>query len=190
MALLGNNRTILLMSDEALYIYAHTPRTTRMVEAVPWDAEDFERNIARIITKDCGGKPVLILNDMVEQHYRKERVIKTGVGVMDRAGMLKRKIAIAFPSYPVRAALQLKEKVSKKEAKLAADIYIFAAVPDTKQFQRVIGAAKSTTASISGFCLLPVESSDMVRALGAALTEKGRQPSKWTLFIGQHKNGG
>ncbi len=183
-------RTVLLISDEALYIYAVSGAGARIAEIVPWDADNFQQNVANVITKDCGGKPVLILNDMVEQHYRKERVIRTGVGVMDKAGMLKRKLNVSFPNYPVKAALPLKEKLPKGDGKQAADIYIFAAVPGSDQFIKTIGAAKESLASIAALCLLPVESSDMVSALSDKLSKTKKSKSKWSVFMGQHKSGG
>jgi hypothetical protein len=186
---LSPHRTVMLVSDEAVYIYATGARGVRLVETVSWDAENFEQNVASILKKDCGGKPVLILNDMVEQHYRKEKVLKTGVGVMDKAGVLRRKLNVAFPSYPVKAALLLKEKLPKDGKKTRADIYIFAAVPETKQFSSSLAAANRSLVPVSGFCLLPVESSDMVRTLSAKLTNKNEPKYRWVLFIGQHKNG-
>lgn len=183
-------RTVLLISDEALYVYATGAAGARVAEIVPWTAENFEQNVANVIAKDCGGKPVLVLNDMVEQHYRKERVIRTGVGVMDKSGMLKRKLNVTFPSYPLKAAFPLKEKLPKTDKKQAADIYIFAAVPGSEQFAKTIGAVKRSLASISGFCLLPVESSDMVKALANKLSKGKKTKAKWAVFMGQHKSGG
>ncbi len=177
----------MFVTDEALYIYIAGGKGVRLVETVPWDAERFEQNVARILSKDCGGRPVTILNDMVEQHYRKERVLKAG-GVMDKAGMLRRKLNVAFPNYPVKAALPLKEKPSADQ-KGPADIYIFAAVPDTKQFSSTMSAANISMVPVAGFCLLPVESSDLVKNLSAKLHRKGEPKSQWVLFIGQHKNG-
>ncbi len=187
---LSPSRSVLLVSDEALYIYATGARGARLVETVPWDAENFEANVGHIIAKDCKSAPILILNDMVEQHYRKERVLRAGVGPLDRGGMLKRKLNFAFPNYPVRAALPLKEKLVEDEKKQAADIYIFAAVPETTQFIKTIEAAARSLAPLSGYCLLPVEAADMVKALSEKLSKKNANKSKWTIFMGQHKNGG
>ncbi len=189
LSFLAPSRTVMLVSDEAAYIYSTGARGVQLIETVPWEAENFIQNVASILKKDCGGKQVLILNDMVEQHYRKEKVMKSGVGVLDKAGMLKRKLNVAFPNYPVKAAYPLKEKLPKTEKKVAADIYIFAAMPDTKQFSNTIGSVNQSLVSIAGFCLLPVESSDMVKTLSAKLTKKTEPKCRWVLFIGQHKNG-
>ncbi|MCK6418414.1 MAG: hypothetical protein L6Q57_05685 [Alphaproteobacteria bacterium] len=190
MALFSSNRTVLLIADEALYIYTAAARAVRLVETVPWDAPNFEKNVAGIIVRDCGPNPLLIVNDMVEQHYRKERVVRTGVSFMDRSSIIRRKLNVAFPNYPVRAAFPLKEKITKGENRLAADIYIFAAVPETKQFNQTIQAAKLSLRSISAFCLLPVESSDLVKALSDKTGKKRDGKSKWAFFMGQHRNGG
>lgn len=190
LSLLPSQKTILMVSDDALFVYSMTQKGMRLVDTVPWDAADFEQNVASVIAQECGGKSVIILNDMVEQHYRKERVMKAGVGAMDRGAMLKRKLNVAFPNYPMRAAYPLKEKVAKIDNKSAADIYIFAAIPNTKQFLKVIGAVQKSLAPVSGFGLLPVESTDMVRALSKKLAKKGAPQAKWVVFIGQHKGGG
>lgn len=92
------------------------------MDTVPWAVDNFEANVAAVVSKECGGKPVLILNDMVEQHYRKERIPK--VSVMDKANVLQRKLMVAFPNYPVRAALPLKEKTGKGDKALPGSVYI------------------------------------------------------------------
>lgn len=183
------NRTVLLVSDEALQVYTSGSKGVEFVETIPWDVENFEENVATILSRDCGGKPVLVLNDMVEQHYRKERIPRAGVGVLDKANMLKRKLNVAFPNYPVRAAYPLKEKLLKTEKRAAADVYIFAAIPNTAQFSKTLGATSLSLATISAFCLLPVEASDMVKTLSDKISKKDNTKPKWTVFIGQHKNG-
>jgi len=180
-------RTVLLIADEALYIYSTGYKGTALVETIPWEAENFERNVANIIAKDCGGRPVLILNDMVEQHYRKEKI--PNVSAMDRGNVLQRKLVVAFPNYPIRAALPLKEKIGKKGGGPASSIYIFAAVPNSEPFAMTMGAARQSLAPVMGFGLLPVESSDMVKVLAAKISGRKKSKSIWTLFIGQHQNG-
>ncbi|MCB1563734.1 MAG: hypothetical protein KDJ75_09185 [Alphaproteobacteria bacterium] len=189
MSLFTQNRTVLLVSDDALYIYKASSKGPQLVEAVPWEAERFEESVASIIAKDCGRKPVLILNDMVEQFYRKERLVRTGVGMLDKTTMLKRKLHVAFPNHPIRAAMPLKEKVQKADGQPAADVYIFAAIADTQHFRKTMAAVRKSLASVAGFCLLPVESSDMVGALAAKLTRQKNQQPVWSVFIGQHRNG-
>ena len=126
---------------------------------------------------------------MVEQHYRKERIIRSGVGTLDKANMIKRKLHVAFPNYPVRASYPLKEKIQKTETSSAAEIHIFAAIPGSNQFVKTIDAIKDSLVSVAGFCLLPIESSDMVKTLSAKMS-KGRKRAQWSVFMGQHKDGG
>ncbi|MBX2835088.1 MAG: hypothetical protein KTR28_08980 [Micavibrio sp.] len=189
MSFLSSNKTVLLVSDDALYIYAATGKNVKLIEAVPWSAQNFIENVSTIIAKDCGRRPVLLLNDMVEQHYRKERLIKTGVSTFDRSTMLKRRLSVAFGKYPVRAALPLKEKIAKTNDQPASDVYIFAAIPDTEQLEKSMGAVRKSMASISGLCLLPVESADMVKTLSAKLAPRNSKKALWSIFIGQHHSG-
>ncbi len=188
LSLFSPSRTILMTSDEALYIYSVGAKGAKLQEAVPWTAEGFVDSVATIIAKDCGGKSVLILHDMVEQHYRKEKV--PSVSVMDKQNVLKRKLKVAFPNYPVRAALPLKEKIAKGRGALGGRVYIFAAVPSSDAFAKTMEAATKSLAPISGFCLLPIESSDMIKKLSDKLHVKGEQKPQWTVFMGHHRSGG
>jgi hypothetical protein len=191
LSFLSRNRTVLLICDEALFIYSASNTGVELVGSIEWENADFEKVVVDTITKKCGRKPVLILNDMVEQHYRKEKVVKVGAGLGDKASMVKRKLNVAFPNYPVRAAFPLKEKIKKSEGQLAADIYIFAAVPNSTQFNQTMSVTSKSLASVAGFCLLPVESSDMLKALSEKLSKSKKGGSaKWCVFIGQHRNGG
>ena len=60
---------------------------------------NFEEIVSSIIVEDCKKDPVLIVNDMVEQHYRKERIFTAGISTLDLRNMIKRKLDMAFPSY-------------------------------------------------------------------------------------------
>jgi len=191
LSFLSSSKTVLLVSDEALHVFSAAPKGVDLVDSVDWALEDFEAHLLNLVVKKCGGKPILILNDMVEQHYRKEKVIKSGALFGDKAAMVRRKLNVAFPNYPVRAAFPLREKIAKAEGQLAADIYIFAAVPNSTQFNQTMSAASKSMASIAGFGLLPVESSDMLKALSERLSkDKKAKAAKWCVFVGQHKGGG
>ena len=186
MSLMKSARTVLLISDQALYIFATNARNSQLVEVVPWTAQDFEQSVASIISKECGNSPILILNDMVEQHYRKEKIPK--VSIMDKANVVERKLMVSFPNYPIRASLPLKEKIGKNDKKSSGSLFIFAAVPSSEPFTKTMGAARQSSAPIAGFCLLPVESSGMVKKLSEKVFPK--EKSKWTVFIGYHQSGG
>ncbi|MFK7839967.1 MAG: hypothetical protein AB8B83_06510 [Bdellovibrionales bacterium] len=188
---LSTNKTVLFVTDDALHICSASPKGIGIVDVVDWEMEDFEKHVLELITKKCGGKPILILNDMVEQHYRKEKVIKTGSLFGDKAAMVQRKLNVAFANYPVRAAFPLKDKIKKAEGQLAADIYIFAAVPSSSQFNQTMAVASKSLISIAGFGLLPVEASDMLKILSEKLSkDKKAKAAKWCVFVGQHRGGG
>lgn len=186
MSLFSPSRCVLLLSDEGLNIYDVGSNRSSLVESVPWVTQDFEDAVAEVITKKCRGKPVLILNDMVEQHYRKERVPK--VSSFDRANVIKRRVSAAFPSYPIRSAIKLKEKAPQR-GEASGDIYLFAAVPLSDNVRRTLAAVQKSYSAIAGFCLLPVESSSMVYTLAKKLAKVTERPATWTVFVGQHQNG-
>lgn len=188
LSLLTPSRTVLMITDEGLSIFSSGARGVNLVEIVPWNVEDFISHVTDIIAKDLGGKPILIINDMVEQHYRKEKIPR--VGVMDKQNVVKRKLMVAFPNYPVQAALALKEKISKASKSTVGSIYLFAAVPASDAFNKTMEAARLSMAPIAGFCLLPVESSDMIQKIASVAYGKTFEKTSWTVFIGQHQGGG
>lgn len=188
LSFLTPNRTVLLINDESLDLYVSSSKAVVFIKSVPWATENFLTIVTQTIAQECGRRPILILNDMVEQHYRKEKIIKSGVGQLDRANIVKRKLNVVFPNYSVRAAYPLKEKIKKTVSQLPADIYIFVAVPDTTQFTQTLDVTKKSLSSLAGLCLLPVESSDMVKVLNAKVSQN--KDSVWSIFVGQHRSGG
>jgi hypothetical protein len=177
------------MMDEALYVYEVTPKQVRLVRSIPWGQDNFEQTVVRLIAEECGKNPIRIVNDMVEQHYRKERVVTSGVSFLDKKTMVDRKLGMAFPNLQVRASMKLKEKV-KSSTNITSDIYIFAAIPSNLQFNKTINVANHSSASFRGFGLLPVETSDMVKLLSKKMQQKNDKTSQWVVMIGQHRNGG
>ncbi len=180
-------RAVLLIGDEALYVYNVTHSAVKLVDSIPWETDDFEDIVVGLIRKDCGGKPVLVLNDMTDQHFKGGQRLPR-VGVMDKGRVLKRKLQVAFPNYPIRGAIPIQGK-GGKDAKGAAGLYLFAAVPASEQIVKTLEAVRQSMVSIAGFVLLPVEASDMVRTMSEKIAGKGGRSSRWAVFIGQHHNG-
>ncbi len=187
-----SSKTVLLMAEDVLCIYKTSAGRSKLIEEVPWDADNFERNVANIIAKDCGGAPVVFLNDMVEQHYRKERILQ--VGFFDQKNVVNRKLNIAFPSYPVRGAIPLTERASDVKSALQKNVFILAAVPHSEQYLRLVSAVRQSLASVVGFALLPVEATRMVKALADKIIKEPKsskhKKTRWVVFMAQHKNGG
>ncbi|PZO88030.1 MAG: hypothetical protein DI626_02665 [Micavibrio aeruginosavorus] len=190
MSLLSASKCVILLSDEGVTFYDAGSSRVVLLDTIPWFTEDFEETVAAFLGKRCRGKSVVVLNDMVEQHYRKERLPKASK--LDEMSIIKRRVSAAFPSFPIRAALKMKEKAPRRDADAApGDIYLFAAVPSSDNIQKILGALERANASLAGFTLLPVESSSMVGALSKKLLSKGAEtPSTWTIFVGQHHGGG
>jgi len=195
-------RTVLLISDESLYIYKVTSQGARLVETVSWRIENFVRDVAKLLRDDCGGKPALLLNDMTDQHFKGgQRMPK--VGPLDKANVVKRKLQMAFANYPIRGALAVKAPGQKAGLTLtrpsadkaqaagggSGDVYLFAAVPMSDPIVKTLAAVRESMVPIVGFVLLPVEAADMAAALSKKVAGKGGAPARWTIVIGQHHNG-
>src|SRR5262249_42366662 len=82
-----------------------------------------------------------------------------------------------------------KEKAANKSTKEQDDVYIFSAVPESRQLTQTVGAVQAALTQIAGFGLLPVEASDMVKALYAKVQQR-KQSAQWVVLIGQHRHGG
>lgn len=184
---------MLVLTDDALNIYSVAAKKVKFVASVAWQTDDFVHMVREILVNDCGKAPAVILNDMVEQHYRKERLPK--VGFLDKASVLQRRLQVAFPSYPIRAALESKQKNFSASDKVSGaanegGLYLFAALPTSEAFDKTLMAVRASFVTLSGVGLLPVESAAMVSKLAVSVggEEKGR--IHWSIFIGQHQNGG
>ena len=124
-------------------MYKVTHNNVKQVDTVPWQASDFETTVVSLIRKECGNKPVLVLNDMTDQHFKGgQRLPK--VGAMDKANVLKRKLQVAFPNYPIRGALPIKSQggkaVKAPGGKQGGALYLFAAVPVSEPVVRTLEA--------------------------------------------------
>lgn len=188
MSFLSSSRCVLILGDEGLQIFNVGRFGARLVDFVPWDTVEFETTVSDLIVNRCKRKPIVILNDMVEQHYRKERV--PNVGVMDRANVLKRRLSVAFPNYKIRAALKLDDKKSNLPKDGKGTAYLFAAISASESFSKTMRAIHLSSAQIVGFYLLPIEASEMVKAISAKISRNSKTKAAWTIFMGQHQNGG
>ena len=191
-------RCVLLITDDALCVYDVSARGSILVETLAWKSPDFINTLSDLIRGI--GKSVLVLNDAVEQHYRKEKVPK--IAMFDQANVVKRRLNVAFPNYPIKAALEIKDKTkggfslkkapSKEEMVKEGQLYLFAAIPSSDAFAKTLEAINRSGVGIAGYCLLPVESSDLVKDLSDKLSKQKRVKNGaiWSVLIGQHHSGG
>jgi hypothetical protein len=189
MSLLKPERCVLLLSDEAVNIYDIASKKARFVQAIEWNARDFADTLIDTIVRHCKNKPVLILVDMVEQHYRKERI--PNVSPLDKPNVIQRKLRADFPKFNMRAAKKLHKESSKQKHK-SGDIYLFAALPSSKHFTKTIEAVVNSNAPIAGISLLPVESADLVASLQNKLGQNDPNigNATWSVLITQNQGGG
>lgn len=192
MPLLSSSKSVLLLTDDALCVYKVGGREVRLTETLGWRAQDFEAILAGILQKEVGDGSVLILNDAVEQHYRKEKIAK--LTALDRANIIKRRLNIAFPNYPTRAALPLKEKKRKgvKTPPAEENVFLFAATPSTDSFKRLMESIRRSDSGISSYRLLPIESIGLVDKISDRLAKDTKQSERatWCIMLGQHHGGG
>ena len=73
-SLFKQQKNILMLSDDVLSVFVGYPQGMRLVKSVSWSDPDFETSVLNVLSTEGKGRPVTVLNDMLEQHYRKERV--------------------------------------------------------------------------------------------------------------------
>ena len=157
---------------------------TKFIDSISCNAEDFEGTVKTCLVKQGRKRPVVILNGMVEQHYRKEKVPK--VSIMDQSNVLKRRLNVAFPNHPIRASLKLdKEKGDRNTMN-----YLFAAMPSSESFKKVMNAVQEARVSVVGVYLLPVEAAPVVKKLVSKIYKPDQARSVWTIMVGQQRGGG
>lgn len=187
---LSSSRCALLLTDDLLCIYKVSGRRVSLLETVPWRGGEFDSHVADILIRESGGADVVILNDAVEQHYRKEKV--PNITLLDKANVVQRRLSVAFPYYPVRAAMLIKAKTGASDAPKDGELYLFAAVPPTDTFTKVVSAIEKSGLAASGYGLLPIESASLVKELAGKIAKRKEMPNSavWSVLIGQHRGGG
>jgi hypothetical protein len=188
------SRAVIMMMDDGVCVHRVSGDKSTYLDFVLWRQAGFEDRLVSVLT-DANVASVLILNDAVEQHYRKERVtIPTS---FDKANIIKRRLNVAFPSYPMRAAIALKDGEKTKDQKDGQDTdkskpFLFAASPSTETFSRVVRSIAKTECNLFGYGLLPLEATGLLKKLSTKLSskEKNLESAKWTILIGQHRGGG
>lgn len=195
--LISSQKSVLYLTDDALYLYKVSGKSVALKEMFDWSQEDLPDVLPASLKKL--GSSVIILNDTVDQHYRKENVPK--VGAFDAAAVVKRRLAMAFPEYPIRAFKKLDAGSSDKDNGRAMGHYLFCACPDNGHIRIVLSAIRESGVAIDGLSLLPMESEGVVTKLSEAIAKKKKifigkkkaPPSKendWVIFMGQNASGG
>lgn len=164
-------------------------RGVTLVDSFGWRTPDFEKNVAATLKRQVGSGSIYILNDTVEQHYRKEKI--NNLNMVDRKNIVARRLNMAFPNYPTRAYYELKDK-KKKPSVDKETLFLFSAIPSTDSLRKLLEAIKQSDCTVANYCLLPIESVDLVEKLASKVAKENRQSERsvWNILIGQHSSGG
>ncbi len=194
---LSLTKHILYVSDDAVYLYSVSNTEVKMLhqEAYSGGKGVFEINLAEQLNRHVKDGTISILNDTVEQHYRREKV--ANLSTIDKKNIIKRKLSIAFPGYPIRAAHPIKnpknkDKSEKTNEKIKDHLFLFVAIPTSEAYRKIVEAIRRSECSVSSIYILPIESSSLVDKLFDRLEKENAQQEKaqWRVLIGQHEGGG
>lgn len=197
MVAFGGGKRVLMVGGEGVVLYAPVGKGIERETSISWEVPNFDEQLMEALDSKHRGKSVLVIFDGADQTYRKEENIPK-LSPIDRPRFVKRKLELAFPSYPIRASLEVKPPSKGKKSfitlsapKEEARSYLFVALPDTDQLDRIGNALYETGVPVAGFGLLPLESMGMVAELSERLfAVKGQKQSRWSVVIGQHETGG
>lgn len=187
MVMLGSGHRVLLAGGEGVVLYSPGGRGIERETSISWDVPNFEQQLAQFLSSAHQSKSVLVIFDGADQTYRKEENIPK-LSFVDQPRFVKRKLELAFPSYPVRAALEIKPAKKVRGVKTTPS-YLFVALPETEQLDRIGAALYESGVSVAGFGLLPAESSGLVTELAGKVFGEDKK-SRWSVLIGQHETGG
>lgn len=190
MVQLSSNKRVLLLGGDGVVIYGPSGSGVERETSLAWDMPNFDEQLVEALGKQNANKPVIVLFDGADQTYRKEENIPK-LSAVDRPRFVKRKLELAFPNYPIRASLEIKPPKVKGRSVGGQASYLFVALPETDNVDRVGRAILESGVPVAGFGLLPAESV----GLGPALAQKifAGEPGgvgRWTVLIGQHETGG
>lgn len=191
MGMFGLNRRVLLVGSEGVALFKARARGGVQREgAIAWEVPSFEQRLTDLLSQGKKSLPVMIIFDGADQTYRKEENIPK-MSFFDRPRFVKRKLELAFPSYPIRASLEIDPRKNKKMRQSGAlPSYLFVALPETDHLDTVSRAILESGASIAGFGLLPLESVSLAAELSTTLFGKEGAYSRWTVLMSQHETGG
>lgn len=183
MAFVVSRKRVLVIGGEGVALFGPTARGIEREIALSWDVPNFDQQLVEALNEQKNrADPVQILFDGADQAYRKEENIPK-LSVFDRSRFLKRKLEQTFPSYPVRAYVEVKPPGEKP-------FYLFVALPETDRLDSIAADMLDAGVPLAGFGLLPAESVGLVTTLASKVFTKEDKPSRWAVLISQHETGG
>lgn len=183
--MLSSGHRVLLAGGEGIVLYAPSGRGIARETSIAWDVPNFEQQLADTLAAENQSKSVLVLFDGTDQTYRREE-IAAKMSFIDRPRFVKRKLEMSYPSYPVRAAREIKPPKGVK----GLPSYLFVALPETEQLDRIGTALYESGSPVAGFGLLPAESASLVNEMAHKAFGASGRKSRWAVLVGQHETGG
>ncbi|MCK5518769.1 MAG: hypothetical protein KAI61_05080, partial [Alphaproteobacteria bacterium] len=186
----SSGKRVLLVGNEGVALFGPTVRGVEREIALSWELPNFDQQLTEALIEQNQSRPVMILFDGADQTYRKEENIPK-LSFFDRSRFVKRKLEMAFPSYPIRTSVLVKPSRQKgRRAPKESPSYLFMAIPEADCLDIISENFLEAGVPIAGFGLLPAESAGLVTALSSKLFGKTGAKSRWAVLIGQHETGG
>jgi len=191
MVAIGGGKRVLLVGGEGVVLYAPHGRGMERETSISWEVPNFDQQLAEALGAKNQSKSVVVLFDGTDQTYRREE-LTAKLSIIDRPKFVKRKLELAFPSYPIRASLEIKppKKKGSRGGKTELPSFLFVALPETEQLDRIGNAMYEAGVPVAGFGLLPLESMGLVNEMSDKVFAGRGKKSRWAVLVGQHETGG
>jgi len=178
-----------MVGGDGVVLFGKTSTGFDRQAAIAWDVPQFDDLLVSALADGKGA--VMVLFDGADQTYRREENIPK-LSAIDRPRFVKRKLEMAFPAYSIRASMEMKPDTGKKSRSSSnrPPAYLFAALSDPSQLDKIGEAILEADVPVAGFGLLPVEASGLMRELSKELFKDSKKRSRWFLLAGQHETGG
>lgn len=176
----STSRFVLSVGDEGATLVQFRGRHVVDALFVGPEAEDGPATLRGYIEADRQAR-VMVLVDVLEQMYREETLPK--VSRLDRLTIVKRRLELAFPHDPLKAALPL-----ERAAKSGGGTILCAALPITTGIEQWTAFLEGLPNPVIGYCLLPLESVGLAARLAPAAEGEGRRV--WRALVSQQATSG
>lgn len=183
-----SRRRVLVVRDESMHLYQVMADGVREMATLPAVAACGPDALAAALR--ANRLPVVVLLDLQELHFRREDL--PPLSILDLQKVMKRRLALAFPSFTLKAALPLRSRPSSGERP-----YLFAGVPDADPLIDLLTQIETLGVPTVGPLLLPIEAVDLTDRLIAGLAVKNDAPENgtdrppaWGMLMSRQGNGG
>jgi hypothetical protein len=168
-----SHHRILIVGEEGVVLFAPEGRSLGRAVSMSWEAPDFEAQLAGAL-RAGGPTPLRVLFNEGGSSYRREN---------RPPAACREQLEKIFAGFPNRGVLE-------ESREPEAESCLLVGIPEHVHLGRLGRALSKAGAAVSGFGMLPIEATGLVRVIADKIFTEGGPKSRWALLSGQHVTGG